>query len=136
MLQHAKKALSAVAVLALTLLILPAAADAQTPEQQQQSAERPDTEELTDFVHAMLDVNDIQEDMEEQLAGVNDPEQANQIQQQANAQMVEALEEHEMTPERYSEIAMLLNVDEELNAEFQEIHEAVLEERDGANRSL
>lgn len=135
MLQHAKKALSAVAILALTLLILPAAADAQTPEQQQQTPDRPDTEELTDFVHAMLDVNEIQEDMEEQLAGVDDPEQANQIQQQANAQMVETLEGHDMTPERYSEIAMLLNVDEELNAEFQEIHEAVLEERDGGNWS-
>lgn len=136
MLHQTKNLLASAALVALTLLLVPMGADAQTPEEQQEQAERPDTEELTDFVHAMLDVTEIQEEMEEELANVDDPEQANQIQQQANAEMVEVLEEYDMSPERYSEIAMLLNVDEELNAEFQEIQERVLEERDGALRSL
>lgn len=130
MLYHAKRVLSAATVLALALLILPMGAEAQTP-QQQTTPDEPDREELTEFVKAMIDVNEIQEEMEQALAGVDNPEQANQIQQQANAEMVAVLEEHDMTPERYSEIAMLLNVDPELNEEFQEIHEEILEEREG-----
>jgi hypothetical protein len=129
MLYHAKRIFSAATVLALTLLILPMGVDAQTP--QQGTPDEPDREELTEFVKAMIDVNEIQEEMEQALAGVDNPEQANQIQQQANAEMVAVLEEHDMTPERYSEIAMLLNVDPELNEQFQEIHEEILEEREG-----
>lgn len=130
MLYHAKRIFSAATVLALALLIVPMGIDAQTPEQQA-TPDAPDREELTEFVEAMIDVNEIQEEMEQALAGVDNPEQANQIQQQANAEMVAVLEEHDMTPERYSEIAMLLNVDPELNEKFQEIHEEILEEREG-----
>jgi cell division septation protein DedD len=126
-----QKALSSAALVALAAILVPLGADAQIQQEQQEVPDRPDREELTRFAHALIDVTEIQLEMEERLAQVQDADEAARIQQEANDRMVEALEDRELTPERYSEIAMLLNTDEELHAEFEEIYERVLEERDG-----
>lgn len=127
-----EKTISAAALVALAILLVPLGADAQQQQQQQQEPPpAPDTEELTRFANGLIDVTEIQQEMEQELANVQEAEEANRIQQAANERMVVALEERDLTPERYSEIAMLLNTDEELNQEFETIYEQVLEERDG-----
>lgn len=136
MVRALKRAFSTAALVALAALLVPLGADAQAQQQEQEPPPEPDTEELTRFAHGLIDVTEIQQNMEEELADVQDADEANAIQQEANDEMVEALDEYDLTPERYSEIAMLLNTDEELNEEFEEIHEEILEERDGAGAAL
>lgn len=126
-----EKTISAAALVALAILLVPLGADAQIQQQQQEPPPEPDTEELTRFANGLIDITEIQQEMEQELANVQEAEEANRIQQAANERMVVALEERDLTPERYSEIAMLLNTDEELNQEFEAIYEQVLEERDG-----
>lgn len=125
-----EKTISSAALVALAILLVPLGADAQI-QQQQEPPPAPDTEELTRFANGLIDITEIQQEMEQELANVQEAEEANRIQQAANEEMVVALEERDLTPERYSEIAMLLNTDEELNQEFEAIYEQVLEERDG-----
>ncbi|TVR53647.1 MAG: DUF4168 domain-containing protein [Gemmatimonadales bacterium] len=86
-----------------------------------QMADTPDQEELVQFTEAFLEVTDIRQDMEAQVAQVQSPEEANALQQQANDQMVAVLDEHGLTTERYSEIVNLINQDEEVRNEFEEL---------------
>jgi len=129
MIPRLKQALSGAAFTALAVLVVPLGAEAQV--EQQEAPPRPDRAELVDFAHAYIDVQEIQVEMEQQLANVQDPEEANQVQQEANEAMAEAVEQHEMTVERYSEIVIVLNTDEELREEFAEVYQEILEDRDG-----
>lgn len=123
------KTLSGGILAALTALLIPVGADAQI--EQQEAPPPPDHEELVDFVNAYIDVQEIQVEMEQRLADVQDPEQANQVQQEANEAMAEAVEDHDMTVERYSQIVIVLNTDEELREEFSQVYQEILEERGG-----
>jgi hypothetical protein len=101
--------------LALALVVAaPTGAEAQ-------AADTPDQEELVQFTEAFLEVTEIRQDMEAQVAQVQSPEEANALQQQANDQMVAVLDEHGLTTERYSEIVNLINQDEEVRNEFEEL---------------
>jgi hypothetical protein len=130
MMTRVKQTLSGAALTVLAMLVLPMGVDAQV--QEQDAPDRPDREELTEFVEAYIDVQEIQMEMEQALATVQDPEEANQIQQQANEAMADAIEDNDLTVERYSEIVMVLNTDEELREEFAELYEEILEDRGGA----
>ena len=129
MMTRVKQTLSGAALTALAMLVLPMGVDAQV--QQQDAPDPPDREELTEFVEAYIDVQEIQMEMEQALATVQDPEEANQIQQQANEAMADAIEDNDLTVERYSEIVMALNTDDELRQEFAELYEEILEDRGG-----
>lgn len=83
----------------------------------------PDHEELVQFTEAFLEVTEIRQEMEVEVAQAETPEEANALQQQANDEMVATLEEHGLTTERYSEIVTLINQDEEVRAEFEELLE-------------
>ena len=128
-----KSAATAVALLAMGLLVLPGAVQAQDvqpqPDAQQQPPSPPDHEELVRFTEAMLDVTEVQEELQQTLAGIENPEEASQVQQQANLEMEEILDEHDLTAQRYSEVVTVLDMDPELNAEFQQILDEILEER-------
>ena len=132
-----QKTLSVAAVMALALLVLPGAVDAQVEQQQLDEITPPDQEELTRFAHGLIEITEIEQEMQQELAGVQDVEEATQIQQAANQEMVAALEDHDLSPERYSEIAQLLETDEELQVQFQQVYHEALEERgDGVGSSL
>jgi hypothetical protein len=124
-----KKTLSAAALTALAVLVLPLGAEAQV--EQQEAPPPPDREELVDFARAYIDVQEVQQEMEQALATVQDAEEANRIQEQANEQMAEAVEDHDLTVERYSQIVIVLNTDEELRQEFEQVYQELLEDRDG-----
>lgn len=124
--------------LALTLgaaYAAPAAMAQQQPPQQQgmQAQQQPEIatvsdEEIWQFVRAVDDVSDIVDEMRPQLETANGQEEAQMIQQAAQAQMLEAVEGHGLTPQRYNEINMAAQSDPELGARISEIAEEYREQ--------
>ncbi len=112
---------------ALALVALAAALPLAAPLAGQDAL--PDEEELSTFVVAYVDLEEIRDDIEQRLAAASSQEETATVQQQANQRMQEALEEHEFTIERYTQITNILNADEPLRARFQELYEQELEER-------
>ncbi|MGY6627754.1 MAG: DUF4168 domain-containing protein [Oceanicaulis sp.] len=107
-----------------------AMAQQQQPPQQQgmQAQQQPEIapvsdEEIWQFVRAVDDVSDIVDEMRPQLEAANGQEEAQMIQQAAQAQMLEAVEGHGLTPQRYNEINMAAQSDPELGARISEIAE-------------
>ncbi|MCC5997423.1 MAG: DUF4168 domain-containing protein [Oceanicaulis sp.] len=81
-------------------------------------------EEIWSFVRAVDDVSEIVEEMRPQLDAAEGPEDAQLVQQAAQAQMVEAVEGHGLTPQRYNEINAAAQSDPELGQRVSEIAEA------------
>lgn len=106
---------------ALVLLAGVGHADAQNPPAQE-TPNPPDREELVTFTEAYIDVTEVQTELSEQVAEAETPEEANALQEEANEEILGILEEKELEADRYREITMVLNADEELRAEFQEIY--------------
>lgn len=102
-------------------------AHAQVPAEQQELPDPPDSEELVTFTEAYIEVTEIQTELSEQVAEAESQEVASQLQQEANEQILGILEEKELEADRYREITMVLNADEELRAEFQEIYQELIE---------
>jgi hypothetical protein len=89
-----------------------------------------DDETLTAFAEAYLDVGEINQRMEMRLAGVQDPQEAMQIQESAQQEMVEAVEAQGLSAEEYQQIAHVINEDEEVRERFAVIFQQVQEGRD------
>lgn len=107
---------------AFVLLAGMGSVDAQVPTEQQEMPEPPEREELVTFTEAYIDVTVVQTELGEEVAQAESPEEANELQQEANEEILGILEEHELEAERYREITMVLNADEELRADFEEIY--------------
>ena len=93
------------------------------PAQQQPEIEPVSDEEIWQFVRAVDDVSEIVEDMRPQLEAANGQEEAQMIQQAAQAQMLEAVENQGLTAQRYNEINMAAQADPELGVRISEIAE-------------
>jgi len=74
-------------------------------------------------VRAVDDVSEIVEEMRPQLDAANGQEEAQLVQQAAQAQMLEAVEGHGLTAQRYNEINMAAQSDPELGTRISEIAE-------------
>lgn len=114
--------------LATAMAAAPALADdydtPPPPPQEQQAA--PLTEEKLDqFVEALSEVHEIRNEAAQELEATTDPEDAQAVQQKAQQQMIEAVEEAGLTIEEYNQIATMMGSDPEL----QERISARLEER-------
>ncbi len=94
---------------------------------QQPPATEVEEAELEVFVEAYVAVRAISEAMEAELATVQDPEEAQAIQNAAREEMVAAVEEKGLELVRYQQIAAAVNVDPELREEFV----SLLEEHEG-----
>lgn len=113
------------------LLAFPAApvqAQQPAPQQQQQQVQELDQETLETFAEAYLDIGEVRTGMQSCLEDVQDQSQANRIQQEANIQMQDVLEEHDLTAQDYRQITQVLNNDQEQRAEFESIVEELREE--------
>ncbi|ABI56724.1 DUF4168 domain-containing protein [Alkalilimnicola ehrlichii MLHE-1] len=77
-----------------------------------------DDQSLEQFADAYIDITEIQEDYTQRLEGTEDPDQARDLQQQANDEMVEAIENRGLSVPEYSEIATALDTDPELRDEL------------------
>lgn len=114
--------LTSVLTAAFVLLAAVGHAEAQVPQPQEELPDPPDREELVTFTEAYVDVEEVQLELSEEVAQAETPEEANALQEEANEEILGILEEKELEVERYREITMVLNADEELRAEFQEIY--------------
>jgi len=106
----------------------------QQQQQQQQEAqpmpEQQEAPEVSDaqveaFVDAYVAVNDVREEYTERLQNAEDQEQAQQLQQEANDAMSDAIAESGMDVEEYQEVAMAVNADPDVREQVTEM----LEER-------
>lgn len=125
-----KTTASALAVTLGAAMAAPAAMALQQPPPQQgmPAQQAPDIEPVSDeeiwnFVRAVDEVSTIVEDVRPQLEAANGPEDAQLIQQAAQAQMIEAVESNDLTPQRYNEINAAAQSDPELGARISEIAE-------------
>lgn len=105
--------------------------EAQQPPPPQQQQVEVDDEELTTFARAYLAVDEIRVEIEQRMQNAGSPEEAQQVQQEGNARMVEAVEGEGMDPQRYSQIGTTLNQDAELRERFQAILDELTEDPSG-----
>ena len=79
------------------------------------------TEQTVDaFVDAFVAVQEIREDFSERLQSATDEAEAQAMQQEAQEQMIQAVEESGMSVQEYNEVAMALQNDPELMQQVQE----------------
>ncbi|NKI34622.1 DUF4168 domain-containing protein [Wenzhouxiangella sp. XN79A] len=108
------------AALFTAALLLSGAALAQQPP----AAAAPDTEvsdrELNAFLDARESIAAIQQDYSQRLENTQEPEKANELQQAANEEMIQAVEDSGLDVERFNTIVMAIQNDPELQRKLQE----------------
>ena len=77
--------------------------------------------ELQQFAEAQADISSIQQDFSARLQGVDDPEQAHELQVEANEKMTDAVEDAGLDVESFNRIAMAIQNDPELQQQLTEI---------------
>ncbi|OOC48273.1 DUF4168 domain-containing protein [Thioalkalivibrio versutus] len=83
-------------------------------------------EDIDTFVSAFVAVQEVREDFADRLQSAEDETEAQSMQQEAQDEMVNAVEDSGMSVEEYNEVAMALQNDPELMQEVQERAEAQL----------
>ena len=110
-------------------LFTAAEAQAQQPTQQQQI--EVDEATLETFVKAYIEVREIGQELEPKIQNASSNEEAQQLQQQARERMQAAVQEQDMTVQRYTRIATALNADAELRQRFTEKLQELQSEQGG-----
>lgn len=87
------------------------------------SAEELSTDQLESFAAAATRVSEITEQLQMQAQGVENQEELLQLQEQANMQMLTAVEDEGLTVDEYNTIFQVAQVDPELNARLVEMME-------------
>ncbi|NHA15430.1 DUF4168 domain-containing protein [Thioalkalivibrio sp. XN279] len=125
--RHTAFAIAAAASLAAGLAAAPAVAEEGYGTGQEQAAPRAEVSsaKLDQFVVALERVHSIGNQASAEMEQSRDMEEAQQIQQNAQGQMIEAVEEAGLTVDEYNRIAQLMNSDPEV----QERINSRLEER-------
>lgn len=121
-------ALTAVAT-AFLLVFGSGVLQAQQQPGQQQDIEV-DEQELQTFTEAHIEIEELRSEMQARMQDAEGREEAQQIQQQTNQQMIAIIEEEDLTAERYSQIASAINQDAELRERFQQLKDRLLEEEE------
>ena len=79
-------------------------------------------EDLEKFVTAEKKVNEIRQELTEELSNAGDQQEAQQMQLDAQEEMVEAIKDEEMDIPRYNEIASRMQTDMELRQRAQQVN--------------
>lgn len=116
-----RNALTPLVALAAIAVAGPTAADAQQQPPPVEPIENLDDAELETFAAAFIDITEIRQEVQTELASVQDPERAQEIQVGAQQEMQDVLEENDLDAERYRRIGVTINQDPELQARFTEI---------------
>lgn len=106
-------AMSAIAAVAMMLAGPIAAQDYQMESQQPTPTEVSD-QQLQQFATAQMQISEIQQDFSARLQGVEDAEEAHELQVKANEEMTDAVEEAGLDVQAFNEIAMAIQNDPEL----------------------
>lgn len=110
---------SAPAAALLTLVALLAASPASARAQDE--AATVDQARLTQFAQAHIAINEARDEFHGEVARVHDEEGRLRAREEVDARIEEILEEHEMTREEYDEFILLISLDGELRATFDEL---------------
>lgn len=76
------------------------------------------------FVAAYVEIQDIQNVYSEKLQTAADEDQAREIQQQAQDEMIQAVENNGMSINEYNEVVGIISADPELRMEIEELAQA------------
>lgn len=98
-------------------------AAAQAPMQQQAPEIDVSDEQLEQFVDAMTSVQEISGKYTEQFQSAETAEDAQAIQQKAQEEMIEAVNDSGLSADEYNTIVQAVQTDEELRARMQELTE-------------
>lgn len=111
---------TAAAAMAATALAagfaLPAFAQAETETPQATQPAALTEEELQSYAAAALEVQSLIEEWQPQIEAAESPEQASEIGQQAQSEMVMAVEAEGLSVEEYNQITQLAQTDPELQS--------------------
>lgn len=121
----------AVSVVMAAALGLASAGQLEAQQMPGQEAPEVTEEQLERFATIYPDVVEISREAQEQLSQTSDPDEAQQIQAEANEAIESKLEEVEMEFEEYDGIIRAINADPETLEEFQEIMEEIHGEEPG-----
>ena len=91
-------------------------------QQQQQNADFSD-EELENFVELQDKIGDVREDYVSQIESAESEDKARELQQKAQTEMVEVIEDAGMTVEEYNAIAVAYNSNPEIQERVDEMSE-------------
>ncbi len=78
-------------------------------------------QELQQFAEAQVEISGIQQDFSARLQGVEDPEEAHELQIEANEKMTGAVEDAGLDVESFNRIAMAIQNDPELQQQLTEM---------------
>lgn len=122
-------ALTAFLATSFTLVMLTSAQQQPAPNQQALTSKDVNDADLKKFAAAFEAVADIRMDLKKSLAAVQDPSAAQQLQQEAQAKILEAVQGNDLEVPQYNALARGVNADKELFDRFQEIQKQREEER-------
>jgi len=119
----------AVAMALGTAMLAPAAlAQTQpaTPPQQAAGSQAdagpaPNDTELKNFAQAIVEVQSIKDSLQPQLAAAPSPDARTKLQQSGEKKMEAAVESHQLSPQRYVQIANLVQTDSTVRAKVQKL---------------
>lgn len=120
-----------VVFLAASLLpLVPAQAQQPPPAQPQLTSADVNDEDLQNFVAAFEEVEVIRMELGKKMANVQDSEAATRLQQEANKEMIAAVQENDLKPQRYNALSNAVSNDKQLMQRFQEVRKERAEEQD------
>jgi hypothetical protein len=90
--------------------------------------ETPDHDALTLFARAHMAVNEARDEFHGKIGRIHDEEGRTRAREELNARLAQIFMDHELTQERYDEVTLLISLDGELRAGFEEILERLAEE--------
>lgn len=114
-------AMLAPTALAQTQPAAPPQAPAQNAAAQPNTGPAPSDAEIKNFAGAVVDVQHIQQSMQPELAAAKTPDARTKLQQSAEKEMEAAVQSHQLTPQRYVQIATLAQTDDSVRAKIQKL---------------
>ncbi len=103
------------AVMALLAVASPA------PLSGQQDAPDPETERLTTFAKAHMAINDARDEFHGQIGRIHDEQGRRRARMELEEKIARTLMEHELTQEEYDQLILVISIDGEKRAAFEEI---------------
>jgi len=130
-----QSSLVALATFLTTSFFLVILTQAQQPGKTQAVIKSEDVsdKELKDLAAGLEEVETIRSDLQGTLAGVRDPAKAQQLQQQANSKMIQALDDNNIKPARYNALVQSIDSDTEFLERFKKVQAEYLEEQKGGD---
>jgi len=107
-------------VFAMPLSVQAQATGEQPPATEAGGGANIDSQTKDKFVAAYVEIRDVQQEYTEKLQNVDDEGKARELQQQAQAEMVEIVEDNGMSVEKYNQLVGAISNNPELRKEIEQ----------------